>query len=102
MKTRMTKKIKSGISLFLALIFILMSCSSQANELEEQADYCYKPSKPLFFSTAQTKNRYAEDMQEYQRCKKSFIEMQDRSAKMKKESDMNSQLILDTFMDKNH
>ena len=98
----MKLRMKSGISHFLTLIVILLSCSSQANDLEEQANYCYKPSKPLFLSTAADDKRYAEDLKEYKYCQQRFAEMQERAAKMKKESDMNGQLILDTFMDKHN
>lgn len=92
---------KTNISLCITLFFVLLSFSGQSNALEE-TNYCYKPSKPLFFSTARTKNRYAEDLQEYQRCQQSFSEMQERAAQMKKEAEMNSRLIRDSYMNKNN
>lgn len=85
---------KAMLSLLLILFFTTMSVLSQADE----QDFCYKPSKPLFFASSEYKKRYAEDVKEYQRCRQSFIEMQARVASMKKESEKNAQLIQDNFI----
>lgn len=92
---------KIELSLFLTLIFVLLPFSSQVTA-QEIPNYCYKPSKPLFLSTAEDDKHYAEDLQEYQNCQQRFAEMQERAAKIKKESDMNSQLIMETYMDKHN
>lgn len=92
---------KVELSLFITLFFVVLSFSGQLNA-QDVANYCYKPSKPLFLSTAKDDKRYAEDLDEYQHCQQRFAEMQERAAKLKKESDMNSQLIMDTFMEKHN
>lgn len=89
---------KAMLSLFLILFFTTMSAISQADNQADAQDYCYKPSKPLFFATVEYKKRYAEDVEEHQRCRKGFIEMQARVASMKKESEKNAQLIQDKFI----
>ncbi len=98
---------KAPIFFFLILFFITMSAFVQANDrssdgqansaAHNELDFCYKPSKPLFFSTAEYKKRYADDMKEYQRCHQSFIEMQARIASMKKESEKNARLVKERF-----
>ena len=89
---------KAMLSFFLILFFTTMSVLSQADSQAGVQDYCYKPSKPLFFATAEYKRRYAEDVEEHQRCQKGFIEMQARVASMKKESEKNAQRIQDNFI----
>ncbi len=93
---------KAVTSPSLALIFIVVSFSGLVNAEDDVPNYCYKPSKPLFFATAQSNERYNEDLQEYQRCQKRFAEMRVREAELKKESERNSQIILETFMGNNH
>ena len=93
---------KAVTSLFLTLIFISVFFSGTVNAMDDVPNYCYKPSKPLFFATAQSNNRYNEDLQEYQYCQKRFAEMRVREAELKKESERNSQVILETFMNNNH
>jgi len=88
---------KAELSLLL-IIILLMLVLTPANA-QEDVDYCYKPSKPLFLSTAKSNKRYAEDMQEYQRCKNYFLEMQKRSARIQKESDERSRHIMSTYVD---
>lgn len=92
---------KVGFSLFLTLFFVSLSWSSQVIA-QEEANYCYKPSKPLFLSTAKDDKRYADDMLEYQNCQQRYTEMRERAARIKKESDKNSQMIMDTYMDKHN
>ncbi len=89
---------KAMLSLLLILFFTTISVLSQANSQADEQDFCYKPSKPLFFASSEYKKHYAEDVKEYQRCRQSFIEMQARVASMKKESEKNAQLIQDNFI----
>lgn len=83
---------KTGSFFFLILFFTTASFSSFAeavvsSETVVPVDYCYKPDKPLFFATQHYKNRYADDIAEYGRCQKSFIEMKKHVANMQKESE---------------
>jgi len=87
---------KAEFSILLTIILLTLLVLTPANA-QEETNYCYKPSKPLFLSTAKTKKRYAEDMQEYQRCKEYFIEMQQRSARIKQEADKSSQRIMSNY-----
>lgn len=93
---------KVELSLLIILFFIALSFSGLASAQEEANNYCYKPSKPLFLSTADEDRRYTEDLREYKDCQQRFTEMQERAARIKKESDMNSQLIMDSYMDKHN
>jgi len=81
------------------LLFMLFSPALWATHTapSNEFDYCYKPSKPLFFSTQEYKNRYSEDMKEYQRCQSGFHEMKAHLAEIKKESDRNARLIMSRF-----
>lgn len=90
---------KAGFFLFLFSMLSSLSLCAQANtsDTTDLADYCYKPSKPLFFATMHYKKRYAEDVEEYQRCRQHFLEMQEDLAEMKTESEKNSQKIWDNF-----
>ncbi len=109
---------KASLSFFLILFFTAMSVFVQANDIDDtntaqasssqkntvvdnKMDYCYKPSKLLFFSTAEYKKRYAEDMKEYQRCRKSFLEMQEHMAIMKEEAEKNARLARERFAEEN-
>ena len=93
---------KAVTSTCLAIIFIVVSFSGLVNAEDDVPNYCYKPSKPLFFATAQSNERYNEDLQEYQHCQKRYAEMRVREAELEKESERNSQIILETFMNNNH
>lgn len=89
------------IGLFFLLILMLPGLSfSSSSGSENKADYCYKPNKPLWFSTHKYKQRYQEDMEEYQRCVQQFHEVHDNIAKMKAESDKNAQKIMADFVNK--
>lgn len=89
----MTKSyVKKNSLLFLFLFVSINSASSFAENSVatapgSPADYCYKPEKPLFFSTSYYKHRYDEDMEEYERCHKSFVEMWERVSKMQQKSE---------------
>jgi len=85
---------KTEFSILLTIILLLVLTPVNA---QEETDYCYKPSKPLFLSTANSKKRYAEDMQEYQRCKQYFVEMQQHSARIKQEADESSRRIMSHY-----
>jgi len=93
---------KAVTSLFLALIFIVVPFAGLVNAMDEVPNYCYKPSKPLFFATAMSNKRYKEDLQEYQHCQKHYAEMRVHEAELKKEAERNSQVIFETFMDNSH
>ena len=73
-------------------LFLLASVSASVSSFAEDADstspadYCYKPEKPLFFSTSHYKHRYNEDMEEYERCHKTFVEMWKRVSDMQQNS----------------
>jgi len=85
------------LSFLLLFLFISgLSASSYADD-SAAADYCYKPGKPLFFSTANYKIRYDEDVAEYERCQKHFIEMKERVARLQQESMKKSQMIWDEY-----
>ncbi len=81
------------------LLFMLFSPALWATHTDSSSefDYCYKPSKPLFFSTQEYKSRYAKDMKEYRRCQNGFYEMQAHLAEIKKESDRHARLIMSQF-----
>lgn len=89
----MTKScVKKNSLLFLFLFVSINSASSFAENSVatasgSPADYCYKPEKPLFFSTSHYKHRYDEDMEEYERCHKTFVEMWERVSKMQQKSE---------------
>ncbi len=57
------------------------------------ADYCYKPSKPLWLSTAIHKKQYREDLEEYERCKQHFYQVHQNIARMKMDSEQRSRDI---------
>jgi len=87
------------LALSFLVILVLLLVSVQSYSQEEEIDYCYKPSKPLFLSTSQSKKRYAEDLQEYQRCQQYFIDMKQRTSQLKKESEINEQSMMKNYMD---
>lgn len=92
---------KAVLSAFLILFFTTMPVPGLADsQIGDEQNYCYKPSKPLFFSVVKYEKRYAEDIKEYQRCRQSFIEMQERVTNMRKESEKNAQLIKERFESK--
>jgi len=94
---------KESLSLFLILFFSTLSVLSQAaGQMNDEMDFCYKPSKPLFFSTSEYKNHYAEDVKEYQRCRQGFLDMQARVASMKKASEKNARLIHENYIIRNY
>lgn len=79
-------------------IIVPSTVSAQENSpADDELNYCYKPSKPLFFAKSVFKDHYAEDMKEYQRCRRSFIEMRDRVASMRQEAEKNAKLIRESF-----
>ena len=89
---------KAALSLFLILFFTTMSVQSLADNLiDDIEDYCFKPSEPLFFSSFEYKKRYAVDIEEYQHCQQSFIDMQQRMAELRNESEKNAQLIWNRY-----
>ena len=93
---------KAALSLFLILFFTTMSALSLADShTDDVEDYCYKPSELLFFSSLEYKKRYEVDIKEYQHCKQSFIDMQQRIAELRNESEKNAQLIRDQYDSKN-
>ncbi len=81
--------IKKNLLFFLFLFVSINSASSfsENSDPTSPADYCYKPEKPLFFSTSHYKHRYDEDMEEYERCHKTFVEMWERVSKMQQKSE---------------
>lgn len=86
------------VSFLFFLLFITgLSASSYADD-SVASDYCYKPGKPLFFSTANYKSRYEEDVAEYERCKQHFVEMQARVARLQQESMKKSQMIWQEYI----
>ena len=87
---------KAELSILLTIVLLILLVLTPANA-QGETDYCYKPSKPLFLSTVKTKKRYAEDMQEYQRCKEYFVEMQQHSARIKQEADESSRRIMSKY-----
>lgn len=89
---------KMGSFFFLILFFSGLSAFSYAEDTSIPVDYCYKPDKPLFFATQYYKNRYADDVEQYKSCVKSFIEMQNRVAKMQQESEKNSLTTWNNFI----
>jgi hypothetical protein len=98
-----TKSLQTMILLliFTALIFPIASFANDQNNItlnHEVQDYCYKPSKPLFFATEKYKRVYAEDLNEYRHCRQGYIEMQERVALMKAESEKNAKLIRNSFI----
>ena len=93
---------KAALSIFLILFFTTMSVLSVAdNHIDAVEDYCYKPSEPLFFSSFKYKKRYEVDFKEYQHCKQSFIDMQQRIAELRSESEKNAQRIWERYDNKN-
>ncbi len=89
---------KAALSIFLILFFTTMSVLSVAdNHIDAVEDYCYKPSEPLFFSSFKYKKRYEVDFKEYQHCKQSFIDMQQRIAELRSESEKNAQLTWERY-----
>ena len=94
---------KAMLSFFLILFFSITSAltfaSGQAKKQGNEAmDYCYKPTKLLFLASTEYKQRYDEDMKEYQRCRQGFMDMQARVASMKKESEKNARLMQENFI----
>ena len=90
---------KAALSFFLTIFVAILSLVSHADSQTDDAmDYCYKPSKPLILASAEYKNRYAEDVKEYQRCRKGFIEMQARVASLREESEKNARDIRESFV----
>lgn len=91
--------------LFLCLLFSAMSVMAadmQKYPVENTlADYCYKPEKPLWLSTRIHQKQYEEDMQEYERCKKHFYQVQKNIAKMKLDSEQRSREVLQEFEQQN-
>lgn len=94
--------------LFFCLFFpglSLMASDAQKypDTLEDSSvtDYCYKPQKPLWLTTAIHKKQYKEDMQEYERCKKHFYQVHQNIAKMKSESEQRSKVIQKEFEEHN-
>lgn len=68
-------------------VLLLISASLHAEDEDEDiviVDYCYNPGKPLLFSTSNYKKLYDEDMKEYEKCRKLFIEMVKHVNKMQK------------------
>jgi len=93
---------KAALSIFLILFFLTMSALSPAdNHIDDVENYCYKPSEPLFFSSSKYKKRYKVDLIEYQNCKQSFIEMQQRVTELRNESEKNARLIWERY-DRKH
>ncbi|MCW8930372.1 MAG: hypothetical protein OQL19_09060 [Gammaproteobacteria bacterium] len=93
----------------LFIFFVVTFSIAHANDTNadepnanEEIDYCYKPSKPLIFSTSKYKNRYLEDVKEYQRCRQGFLEMQARVASMKAESEKNAKKMEENFIIKHY
>ncbi len=83
---------------FFLTLFLTGICVSSYAETSEPFDFCYKPQKLLFFATEYYKNRYNEDIKEYERCQKVYIETQERVAEMQKESEKNSLSIWNKFV----
>jgi hypothetical protein len=86
---------------YLVSFLLILSFSVQADTQKltvQEYDYCYKPSKPLFLAGKQYKNRYVEDMKEYQQCRQRFIEMQQWAQSIEKESKEKALHITNVFM----
>jgi len=88
---------KMGL-IFLLCLFLPGLAISNPTKTEQSVDYCYKPNKPLLFSKQQYKQRYEQDLQEYQRCVKSFKEVHDNISNMRRESEKNSDKIMNNFV----
>jgi len=89
---------KAMLSFLFILLFMLLSTIGHTRSTSDDVmDYCYKPSKPLFFSTKKYKNIFADDMKEYQRCRKGYIDMKTRVAAMQEESEKNAKRIREQF-----
>ena len=82
-------RIPAGLHVCLIPFLMGLSSSGHADSFEPVA-HCYKPDKPLMFSTRYYKNRYAQDADEYRRCLKTFIEHQEYAAKVHKQAAMNA------------
>ena len=93
---------KAMLSFFVVLLISISSVVQAKVQAGEEMDYCYKPSKPLFFATSEYKNRYAEDMKEYQRCRKGFLEMQARVTAMEEESEKNAKKMRESFVNRHY
>ncbi|WP_198265328.1 hypothetical protein [sulfur-oxidizing endosymbiont of Gigantopelta aegis] len=98
------KAMLSTITIFLLVLPALSFANDQVDiaTTSEIQDYCYKPSKPLFFATNEYKRIYAEDVSEYKRCRQGYIEMKQRVALMKAEADKNAKLIHKRFINSHH
>ena len=100
---------KAPLSLFLIIFFAMVSLVSLAGH-PDQADvesasekvqsYCYRPGKPLFFATSDTKARYHEDLREYENCRQGFLEMQAHVTHMRHESEKNARQVRENFYNK--
>ena len=74
---------KISVCLF-TLAFASQIYANDRSSINENYNYCYKPTKPLLFASGKSKQMYADDLQEYQRCKKNFDQMQADISKMKR------------------
>ena len=85
-------------SLIPSLIFAgQLSANQGSNSQNAMMDYCYKPVKPLLLAKKYHKQRYAEAMQEYQRCVRNFSQFQENLLRMKEESERNSRSIMGRY-----
>ncbi|WP_198265329.1 hypothetical protein [sulfur-oxidizing endosymbiont of Gigantopelta aegis] len=72
---------KVRILILLSMILAGFSASSTA-DMFEPIPFCYKPTKPLWLSTAYYARRYQRDVGDYQHCMKDFIRSQELAAKV--------------------
>ena len=74
-----------------------LSAKQGSSSQNATMDYCYKPVKPLLLAKKYHKQRYAEAMQEYQRCVRHFSQFQENLVRMKEESERNSRSIMGRY-----
>ena len=69
-------------------VFLLFSMMLSGISVNTYADnfgplaHCYKPTKPLWLATAYYKERYNQDVEDYQHCMKAFIRAQEAAVKI--------------------
>ncbi|MCW8930373.1 MAG: hypothetical protein OQL19_09065 [Gammaproteobacteria bacterium] len=80
---------KINLFFLLALFMMGSSVTSYADSFEP-LPHCYKPTKPLWLATSYYKTRYNRDVEEYQRCMKSFIVAQENAVKIHTQAAQNA------------
>lgn len=83
---------------FLLLVLLPGLAWSNPEKVDKPADYCYKPNKPLLFSKQEYKQRYQQDLKEYDQCVKYFTQVYNNISRMQAESEKNARKILNEFV----